>query len=430
MKLQYEPKKILDVTKSQEMFRRALKSVPAGIYGHLGPSEGCMIPVQSYPLFSSKAKGSYVWDVDGNRFIDYMCAYGPNFLGYNDPDVDAAAIEQLKKGNCATLAPDIFVDFAEEMVDTITSADWAFFAKNGGDATTFATMIARAYTNRKKIVLVKGYYHGVAPWTQKLGYAGVTEEDISNNLYIDWNAPEQFEALCKKYPNEIAGFIATPYYHPIFEDNELPPEGYWDKIRKICDENGVVLIVDDVRAGFRTHINGSDHRYGFKADLSCFCKAIANGYNVSAVTGVEKLKNAASDIMYTGSYWLSAVPFAAGLATLKKAKATNAVENNKKMGEYLCNGLTEVAKDNGFDLRCTGEPAMFFMRLVNDKPSTILHQQWVAECVKRGVFFTSHHNHFINAALTKEDVQYTWEVADEAYKIVRANNPDYDKYIN
>ena len=146
-------------------------------------------------------------------------------------------------------------------------------------------------------------------------------------------------------------------------------------------------------------------------------------------TGQEKLKNAASDIAYTGSYWLSAVPFAAGIATLKKAKEIDAVEGNRKKGIKLTEGLKEVARDNGFDLRVTGEPAMFYMRLGNDLPSTLLHQEWVAECVKRGVFFTSHHNHFINAALTDADFQYTWEVADEAYKVVRAKHPEAN-YIN
>lgn len=424
MKLNYEPKKIYDVSKGQELFKKALKLVPAGIYGHLGPSEGCMLPVSAYPMFMSKAQGTYIWDLNGNRYIDYMCAYGPNFLGYNDPDVDAAAIEQLKKGNCTTLIGEVMVDMAEEMVNTINMADWAFFGKNGGDMTNFAVMIARAYTNRKKIVLVKGFYHGVAPWMQKLGYSGVTEEDLANNLYIDWNAPEQLEALCKKYPGQIAGLIATPYFHPTFEDNILPPEGYWKKMREICDKNGIVLIFDDVRAGFRIDEKGSDYHYGIEADLCCYCKAIANGYNMSAICGKEKLKNATADIAYTGSYWLSAVPFAAGIATLRKAKATNAVEENNKKGEILTNGLIEVAKDNGFDLRVTGVPSMFYMRLGNDYPSTILHQEWVAECVKRGVFFTSHHNHFINAAMTQEDFQYTWEVADEAYKIVKAAHPD------
>lgn len=429
MELKYQPKKIIKVAKSQEMFKRALNVIPAGIYGHLGPAEGCMIPIENYPLYMSKAQGAYIWDLDGNKIIDYMCAYGPNFLGYNDPDVDAAAMEQLKKGNCTTLVSDVTVEFAEKMVDTINMADWAFFAKNGGDVTAFSAMIARAYTNRKKMVLVRGFYHGVAPWMQKLGYAGVVEEDLSNNLYIDFNAPEQLEALCKKYPNQIAGLIATPYFHPTFGDNMLPPEGYWPRIREICDKNGIVLIFDDVRAGFRIDMKGSDYHYGIKSDLSCFCKAIANGYNVSCITGQEKLKNAASDIAYTGSYWLSAVPFAAGIATLKKAKEIDAVEGNRKKGIKLTEGLKEVARDNGFDLRVTGEPAMFYMRLGNDLPSTLLHQEWVAECVKRGVFFTSHHNHFINAALTDADFQYTWEVADEAYKAVRAKHPEAN-YIN
>lgn len=365
------------------------------------------------------AQGAYIYDIDGNRIIDYMCGYGPNYLGYNDPDVDAAAAAQRKKGDCTTLISDITVEFAEEVCKTINMADWAFFAKNGNDVTQFAMMIARAYTGRKKMVLTKGWYHGVSPWTQKLGYSGIIEEDVCNNLYIEWNHPEQFEALCQQYEGQIAGFISQPYQHGNFADNELPAPGYWQKIREICDKYGVVLIIDDVRAGFRIDINGSDYHYGIKSDLSCFCKAIANGYNVSCLCGNKKLLNATSDIAYTGSYWLSAVPFAAGIATLRKAKALNATEENAKKGKKLTDGLKEIAKDNGFDLRVTGEPGMFYLRLANDLPSRVIHQDWVCECVKRGVFFTSHHNHFINYALSNEDIQYTWEVADEAYKVVR-----------
>ena len=95
MNLVYEPKKIIDVTKSQATFKRALNCIPAGIYGHLGPSEGCMVPVSSYPLYMDHAQGAYIYDIDGNRIIDYMCGYGPNYLGYNDPDVDAAAAAHI-----------------------------------------------------------------------------------------------------------------------------------------------------------------------------------------------------------------------------------------------------------------------------------------------------------------------------------------------
>lgn len=417
--------KINSYTKSNELFQRALKVVPAGIYGHLGPAEGCAIPTSAFPLFSSRAEGAYFWDVDGNRFIDYMCAYGPNILGYNDPDVDAAAFEQMKRGNCVTLPSDNLVNFAELMVDTIDSADWAFFAKNGGDVTQFATMIAKAKTNRKKMVLVNGFYHGVAPWCQKIGYAGIVKEDVVNTFYIDWNNVEQFEKLVKDHPGEIACLISTPYLHPAMGDSVLPEPGYWSRMRKICDDNGIVLIFDDVRCGFRLDIAGSDHFYGIKADLICFCKAIANGYNVSALCGTNAMKGAAEDVMYTGSYWLSSVPLAAGIACIKKMKANGTAQSINEKGRKLQSGLIDVAKSNGFELKVTGEPSMWYMRLANDYPSTILHQEWVAECVKRGVFFTSHHNLFINDALTEADIKFTWDVADEAYKVVRSNHPEF-----
>ncbi|MBR4074956.1 MAG: aminotransferase class III-fold pyridoxal phosphate-dependent enzyme, partial [Firmicutes bacterium] len=130
---------------SQSQFLRAAKVIPSGVYGHLGPAEGCFIPIEAYPLFGERAQGSYVWDIDGHRFIDYMCAYGPNILGYNDPDVDEAARKQREKGDCMTSPSTVMIDFAELLVDTVASADWAFFAKNGNDVTSMAVMAARAY---------------------------------------------------------------------------------------------------------------------------------------------------------------------------------------------------------------------------------------------------------------------------------------------
>ncbi len=266
---------------SSEWFERATKVIPAGIYGHLGPAEGCFMPVSSYPLFMDRADGAYFWDVDGNRFIDYMCAYGPNILGYNDPDVDAAALAQLKKGNCTIVPDTLMVELAELLVDTIAGADWAFFAKNGGDTTSLAIMTARAATARKKIVMFKGGYHGVAPWTQKLGYAGITEEDVSNNLTATFGDYASLERIVSENKGEIAALIATPYHHPISEDNITPPEGYWAKARELCTREGIVLIIDDVRAGFRLDVAGSAHYYGFEPDLQCYCKALANGWNIS-----------------------------------------------------------------------------------------------------------------------------------------------------
>ncbi|MDO4732292.1 MAG: aminotransferase class III-fold pyridoxal phosphate-dependent enzyme [Bacillota bacterium] len=411
-------RKANDYSRSRALFERACSLIPAGIYGHQGPVEGCYVPVEAFPFYASRAQGSYLWDLDGNRFIDYMCAYGPNILGYNDPDVDAAAAAQRAICDCTTLPHSIMVDLADLLVSTVSSADWAFFAKNGGDTTTGAVMTARAYTHRKKIVFFKGYYHGVAPWTQKIDYPGITPEDVSNNLYVEWNDFDQLEQVFLANKGQIAALISQPYLHGNFMDNVLPAPGFWQKVRKLCTEHDVVLILDDVRAGFRLDLAGSDHFYGFEADLICFCKALANGYNMSALCGKDFLKGAISSLSYTGSYWMSAVPFAAAIAAIEKMKRIDLPALLLEKGEKLRSGLISAGKKHGFDLRVTGEPALFYLRVADD-PSLMLHQAWVAECVQRGIFFTGHHNHFLNAALSDADLAETIAAAEDAFAAVK-----------
>lgn len=167
--------------KSQEWFNRALNAIPSGVYGHLGPSEGLFLPITKWPLMSQKAKGTYFWDVDGNKYLDFMCAYGPNVLGYCDDDVDAAAMEQLKTGNCTTSPSYKMVECAELLIDTVNTADWAFFMKNGSDATTFSVMCARAHTGKKRMMFFKGYYHGDFQWPKRWTtrhFAGGVENNV------------------------------------------------------------------------------------------------------------------------------------------------------------------------------------------------------------------------------------------------------------
>lgn len=403
--------------KTRAMFERAIEVIPSGLYGHQGPAEGCHIPPSAFPQFSSRAKGAYFWDLDGNRFIDYMCAYGPNILGYGDPDVDEAARRQMELADCVTAPPSLIVDFAELMVETVASADWAFFAKNGGDVTTAAIMTARAHTRRKKIVFFKGYYHGVAPWTQKVDYPGILEEDVANNLYVQWNDLEGLRETFDKNKGQIAAVISQPYMHGNFMDNVMPAEGFWAGVRKLCDETGALLIIDDVRAGFRLDLAGSDHYFGFEADLICFCKAIANGFNVSALCGKNEFRNAISSLTYTGSYWMSAVPFAAGIACIQKMKKLDLPRILNEKGKMLTDGLVNEARKHGYTLVASGAPSLFYLRLADDD-SLMLHQRWIAEMVKRGVFLTNHHNHFINYALSDADIAETIEIAGEAFAVL------------
>lgn len=415
--------RLYEYPESHAAMDRALRVIPSGIYGHQGPSEGCYVPIDAFPLFSSRAEGSRFWDADGNEYLDYMCGYGPNVLGYRDPGIDAAARAQAAQEDVVTIPSTIMVDLAELLVDEVASADWAFFAKNGGDTTTLAIMTARAATRRKRIVFINGYYHGVAPWCQKLDYPGVLEEDVTNNIIIPWNDIAAFETVLREYGHDVAAFISTPYFHGNFVDNELPAPGYWQAVRALCDKYGVVLIVDDVRSGFRLDLAGSDHHYGFKADLICFCKAIANGYNVSALMGRAELQDVVSSITYTGSYWMSAVPFAAGIATQKRLQELDAPTLFAQRGRRITEGLVAAAADQGLHLVASGEPALFYLRLADDD-SLMLHQEWIAQMQRRGVFVTSHHNHFLNAALTDDDIDLTVRIAHEAFGAVRAAHPE------
>ncbi len=409
--------------KSRAWFDRALKAIPSGVYGHLGPSEGLFLPLEKWPLISSRAEGTYFWDMDGNRYLDFMCAYGPNVLGYGDPDVDRAAMEQLKVGNCTTAPSYKMVECAEMLVDTVASADWAFFMKNGTDATTFANLTARAATGRKKTVFLRGYYHGNQPWAMKADYPGILPEEVANNIVVPWFDIPALEKAWDLAKGDIAALIAQPYDHGNFYDNRCATPEYWAAVREFCTKHGIVLIIDDVRTGFRLDLQGSDHYYGFKADIICFCKALANGYNMSAACGIEALRSAASSLSYTGSYWMSAEPFAACLATMDKMKKLEAPKLFRQTGTKLTDGLVAAARSHGFDLKVSGEPALFYLRIANDD-SLMLHQEWVAECVSRGLFLTSHHNHFINAAITDEDIALAVDIADDAFSVVAERHPE------
>jgi len=191
-----------------------------------------------------------------------------------------------------------------------------------------------------------------------------------------------------------------------------------------CDDKGIVLIIDDVRAGFRMDLAGSDHYFGIKADLLTLGKAIANGWNMAALVGRKEMREAVEDMNYTGSYWLCAVPLAASVAAITKMKEINAVEIMQKTGEKLTRGLKQTADANGVNLSTIGLPSLFKIILKDPDESLIPHQVWVGEMVRRGVYISHFHNMFTNTVMTDEDLQYTFDVVDEAFKIVTKKYPE------
>jgi len=233
---------------------------------------------------------------------------------------------------------------------------------------------------------------------------------------VDWNRPEQLEALIRAHDGEIACFLSSPYHHPVLADNELPAEGYWSKVQGSCERAGIVLIVDDVRAGFRIDLGGSHAAFGFQPDLVCFGKALANGYPISALVGRDALRQAASDVFYTGTQFFNAAPMAAALATLRELERSDAARRVTETGRKLAAGLIDVAAARGLELVVSGVPAMPYLRLAHEDRT--LHARWISECVRRGAYFLNYHNHFVSTAHGAEDLERTWAIADDALRAI------------
>ncbi len=400
--------------KSMEMFQRAAKVIPGGIPGHKNPAIG--IP-GAFPYFADRGKDGHYWDVDGNDYIDFLCGYGPIILGHNYEKIEKAAAEQAKQGTCFNHPTERTVELAERLVKTIKIADWAVFGRNGSDVTTFSILVAREYTSRKRVLMAKGAYHGSHAWSTP-GHGGLIEEDINTIHHFNWNDANQLNDLVKRYEGEVAAVILTPYHHPAFGNSILPAPGFWQDVRRICDDNGIVLICDDVRAGFRLDLAGSSEYFGFKPDLACYSKAIANGFSLSAAVGTDEMKNAASNVFFTGSYYTCAVELAASLATLDEMENLNVLDSMMEKGKRLQAGLKERAEKNGLQVTVSGPPTIPYMTFSNE--TNFLRQQlWAKECVARGVLFHPHHNWFICYTHTDEDIDKALDVADEAFAIVK-----------
>ena len=404
---------------SKALFERAVKVIPCGVYGHFSPAP--YVPIDAYPFFSNRALGPRFWDVDDNEFLDYMCAYGPMVLGYAHPDVDAAFLKQRAESDANSVASPRMIELAEMLVDLVPIADWAFFARNGADVTNMSVMVARAATGRNKIIAIKGGYHGSSAWMQAPGHHGVIEDDHRHVIRIPWNDINALKTALAEHGKDIAGFIATPYHHPVFADNELPADGYWQQVVELMHKNGSLVIVDDVRAGFRLHLGGSCEKYGFKPDLIAFSKAIANGYALSALVGGDALKIEAAKVFHTGSFWFCAGSFAAAMACLEELKRVDGPQMMHDLGKRLTDGIVDLARNHGYTMKVSGELAMPYLRITDDD-NVMLMQAWCGECTKRGAFFTSHHNWFLSTAHTAEDIQHTLDICDDAFKALKENS--------
>lgn len=398
----------------QALRRRAEAVIPGGMYGH----QSVIALPDDYPQFFSRGEDAYLWDANGTRYLDLMCAYGPQLFGYANATIDDAAIRQIRRGDPLTGPTELMVSFAEQMTALVEHAAWAMFCKNGTDATTMAMVTARAHTRKKRIVLAKGAYHGAAPWCTPRP-VGTTREDRANQIFCTYNDIDSLDAAVAEAGDDLAAIMASPFKHDAFVDQQLPEEAYARRARELCDERGALLIVDDVRGGLRVARDCSWSLVGVKPDLSAWGKCIANGHPISALLGSEKARAAAADIFVTGSFWYASSPMAAGLETLKLVNSTDYLERIERLGLQLRDGLHERAAKAGFNLRQTG-PAQMPLFLLDDDPDLRLGFFWCSEMLKRGVYVHPWHNMFLSAAMTAGDIDVALGAAEASFETLKA----------
>ena len=392
---------------------RAATAFPAGIYGH--QASASVSP--KHPQFFAKAEGGRLWDTDGNEYIDFMCGYGTNLLGYCHPKVDEAAAKQQASIDCATGPAPLMLELAETFIENIAHADWSLFAKNGTDATTICVTTARAQTGKNTIIVAEGAYHGAAPWCTP-GPSGVAPADRANQLAYHYNDLESLRAAVEQAGDDLAGIIVSSFKHDVFVDQEWPTDEFAQAARQLCDAKDAALILDDVRCAFRFTLGSTWETIGVLPDLCAMSKSVANGYSLAVITGSNKFREGASQIYATGSFWFASVSFAASLATIAAIEEEGAIEAMKVAGDALRKGLDEQAAAHGFALRQTG-PSQMPLVLFEDDDMWEKNNFFVAEAVQRGVYLHPWHNMFVCTAHTPDVIAEALQRTEGAFAALK-----------
>lgn len=399
-------------TKDSQLRRRAEAVIPGGMYGHLNVKG---LP-DGYPQYFVAGEGCRLTDVDGRSYLDFMCSWGPNILGHRHSEVEEAVQRQLAMGDCLNGPTPHLVELAERFVALLPHADWAMFQKNGTDATTTCVTLARARTQRRKVLVAKGAYHGAVPWCSP-SLIGVTAEDRAHIETYVFNDIESLEAAAKKASGDLAAIVVSPFKHDFGIEQELPTPAFAAKVRELCDAADAALILDEVRCGFRLSMSGSWSQYGVEPDLCSWSKAIANGYPLAAVTGNDKYRAAASQIFVTGSFWCGGAAMAAAVATLSVLERENAPDEMRRVGKKFRDGIAAQAARHGVALVNSGPPQMPLI-LFDGDVDYAKGARFTQETLARGVYLHYKHNMFLSLAHTDSDIDEALQATDEAFAVI------------
>jgi len=407
----------LNITKSLALFKEACGLVPGGVLGARKPTD---FIAGEYPIFLEGGRGCRLTDVDGNEFIDFLCGYGPIILGYRESEVDEAVYKQItEKGFCFTLTQKYQNDLAKKIAELVPSAEMSIFLKTGSDATTASIRIARAYTNKLKVM--RCGYHGWHDWCVEMK-GGIPQKFYEDVLEFQYNNLTQLEELMADHGNETAAIIMTPFGHPNHQKMQIPQPGFLEGVRDLADKYGAVLIYDEIRTGFRLSLGGAQALYGVYPDISVLGKAIANGYPISVVAGKKDVMMAAADKLFISStFFPNSEAFIAALKTIEILERDNVLADIWKKGEWFMEKIQEILNKHDVGAELTGIAPMFYITFKKDEAGSYKgkRKDFYTQMIRKGFFFTPYHHAYISYRHTEEDLNLTLTAIDESLEFVK-----------
>ena len=404
-----------NITKSNELWARATEIIPAGTQTFSKAPSQFVDGVA--PKYLDRGKGCYVWDVDGNRYIDYAMACQPIILGYADPDVDKAIVDQLAKGITFSLMHPLEIEVTERLIEMIPCAEAARFGKNGADATSIAVRISRSITGREHVAYCG--YHGWHDWyianTER--NAGIPEFNQALSHSFVYNDLDSLARVFEPHKGQIACAILEPA-------SALEPEpGFLEGVKEMCHGNGALVVFDEIITGFRWAEGGAQERYGVTPDLACFGKALSNGMPLSAIVGKkEYLKVLGENTFFSFTYGGECLSLAAARATTDKIRREKVIDRIWRIGGKLQDGVNDLAAQHGLEdfVRCIGVPCRSILAFDGQGRLEALEIKslFIQELVKRGVLCCGFHA--ICAAHGETEIEMTLEAYGAAMRLFRS----------
>jgi glutamate-1-semialdehyde 2,1-aminomutase len=354
--------------RSNRQYRKAISKLPLGV------SSNFRFWGEDKTIYIDHGKGGRIWDIDGNEYIDYRLGYGPAILGYADPRVDEAARAGMEIGGVFGLSTEREYEVAKRISKMMPAAELVRFSNSGTEAVMAALRMARAFTKKDSHIVVEGGYHGV--FDSVLFFADIEEWDpakgdpsigcdsdgiprILKKLahFTPLNDANYLEDLLKKHHEQIGAFLIEPIMGNCCSITAT--REYLNAARELCDRYDVVMIVDEVKTGFRVARGGVQELMGFKADLCTMAKAIGNGYPISVVAGREDIMRQIGDgVIHGGTYTCHSVSLAAAEKTLQILDETDALASVARYGSAMQKGMGEILDNHGIPHSFTGHPSM------------------------------------------------------------------------